>query len=160
MEFETGDIILVKGNDFFSNIIKKVTKSEYSHSAMVLNNDTIIESHFIGGVKKKPRGVLADKNFSVYKLKKGISNIEGKRKLMLKRADELEGYKYDLLQLFGYLIYGFKGRNKFNTPHQIICSELIDLIYYYAGINLRPNIYKGDLTPAQIAKSGLLTKIY
>lgn len=158
---ETGDILLEKGKGLIPEVIKAYTNSEYSHAALVidyfesLNKCTIVESSLFKGVEQTYLTNL--EGYDVYRLKGNLDVLE---KIRLKKiARGYIGMQYDLSQIFGYLFMGlFKG-NILNTPNEIICSELEDRIYSRLGYDLMEGVYKGDMTPENLANSPLLRKI-
>jgi hypothetical protein len=152
MKLETGDIILEKGEDVIDKGISWFTDSPYTHVAMVIheNFNLLIESHFWSGVHIIHLNEIPDK-YDVLRIKGGLNSIQKEK--IFKPMLESIGNKYDLPQIFGYLFSGlFKGKNMFNNPNYIICSELIDIVYNEIDIDLVPDMYLGDIKPSDIAK--------
>jgi len=152
-QLETGDILFEKSKKIYSRPIQWWTNSQYSHVAMVYEYPMIIQSRLFRGVHITHIDTLEE--FDVYAMIEGLS---GYQKNTLKEVSlKYLGLKYDLRQIFGYVNMSIiKGRNKLNNPHQIICSELIDLLYIELSVDLRRGIYLGDVTPADLTFSSFL----
>lgn len=155
---QTGDLIFEKGKGPVSTSIRKFTKSDYSHVAMVYNFPYIVHAHLLGGVYFDDISDIKNK-FDVYRIKDGLTDKE-KQQLQEEMIKYL-GYDYDLGQIFGYLDMAlFKGDNKFNNPKEIICNELVERSYKKIGYTLLKEVKLGDGTPGMLSKSKEIEKIF
>lgn len=158
LEALTGDILLRKSGGPISSLIKSFSNSKYSHAAIFLNYETVIEAHWTGVRKIKVDEIDYEYDIFRYKSRSPFDKAEDKR--MKYFLESQLGIKYDYSQLLGYLKFGFVEGNEWNTPNEMICSELVDLAYFTAwNLNLMPGVPSGDITPGQIAKSELLIKV-
>ncbi|MFW5895254.1 MAG: YiiX/YebB-like N1pC/P60 family cysteine hydrolase [archaeon] len=147
---QTGDVILKKEGGPISKAIQLYTKSEYSHAALSLGNRIIIHSHLFPGVHMT---TIDNFNFE-YDIYKFDPPLTEKETIILKfKALDYVGKKYDLTQIIGYLFFGLKGENHFNSPRKIICSELIDRLAMEIDRNILPEKKLGDITPDDLAES-------
>lgn len=158
VELEIGDIVLYKGNGFFSKLVRFFTKSEYSHVSMMLSDKLSIEANWYKKSNVVP--IKYDKDtMEFYRVKGGLTD---KQKLvLLQHSYNFLNKVYDYPQIFGYVIRFFdKSKiNLFNSTKRLICSELIDRAYLKLGIDLSSENYIGDVTPKDIANSDKLTRI-
>lgn len=143
------DLIFYKGDGFISKIIKKVTKSPYSHVALVLDNYHILEADW-----KRPLSIrhisYRSQEYDIYRVK-GLTE-EQKEKLR-RYINETISAGYDLKLVLSHLFkYFFKGK-LLNSPSRYDCSEWITLAFLYAGIELLPSKQPFEVTPADLSKS-------
>jgi uncharacterized protein YycO len=129
-----GDIILTEPKSFnlVGKIIQEVTGSKYSHAAMYIGNDNIIEAI--------AKGVV-------------INNINKYKKYDVFRAEQATPYqryyaveyaksnlfkKYDFLGILGILksTIAKKEVNKWDVKERLWCSELIADSYIHAGVDI------------------------
>jgi hypothetical protein len=143
------DLLFYKGEGIVSNVIKKVTKSDYSHVALVLDDYHLLEADW-----KKP---LSIRHFSYRAEDYDIYRVEG---LMEEHKDRLRRYivdtinsPYDFALIASHLLnYFFKGKIV-GSPNRFDCSEWIDLAFLYAGVDLLPGIAFSTITPEKLVKS-------
>lgn len=154
--FETGDVILCRSNGILSGAVSWITRSPYSHVAIIYEGSVAIHST-IGGVRSV--SVWNLNPFDVYRLKSEMTEWE-KDKVKITLDNSLRyDIAYDYYQFFAYSYYSiFGGENKFNSPNKYICSELIDVVFKRLGYHLTKYDMIGDVTPKEIAKSKLLIK--
>lgn len=156
MKLETGDLIMEKGTGIIDWGVKKVTNSEYSHVALVYDYPLIIQSHLLSGVHITNIDEIGE--YDVYRYKGGLSKSQ--KKIVKESSIQYLGIDYDLFQIFGYLWTAiFEGRNKFNNPNLIICSELVDLVYNKLKIYILRDRFLGDITPEEVINPKLFDKI-
>jgi uncharacterized protein YycO len=160
MELKPGDIIIYKGNSFVSKFVKFFTKSDYTHTSMLISNDIVIEANWyktanMVGFMYKPEIM------EIYRVKGGLT---GSQQLQIVQyAYEMFGKTYDYPQIISYIFERFTGKhyyNRFNSKDHIICSELIDNAYGKMGYDLVPTRDLGNVTPADLATSTLIERIY
>lgn len=128
-----GDIIFVEGTGIVSWLIKKVTGGKWSHVAMFVNDDYLVETEW------NTRGRLININDTDYLTKNHeIIHIE----LTKEQQDLLNvaiypflGAKYDYLLIFKLFIkHVLKIGFKRNTPQEVVCSELVAHILLILGV--------------------------
>lgn len=152
-KFQYGDVIMFRPTGgFVSNAISKIGDSEYSHGAIfwkyVNGIPLFIESHESRG------GVVINRlqewsNFDVYR-PKGLE-IRPAHELL-----EMVGRRYDYSMLWWILkarILKTKVQNNDNAL--VICTELVDFVFYYSlgrGYVCIPK------TVPELAKAGIFEK--
>lgn len=134
MQLKQGDILACKNNSFLSRFIRYITKSNFSHLAIVVNEHEAIESDGIAGfIKHKNINEYID-YASVYTCD---SLSEGQRKNICQYAISKVGEKYDyylLFVLFCRYMFGWKIRIKDSSAD--VCSELVNDSYGSIGVIL------------------------
>jgi glycosyltransferase involved in cell wall biosynthesis len=127
MELKTGDILICRGNGKLSSIIKKVTKSEWSHTAQIL---VINDKVYVIDAQKE--GILLrnlefwkreyEYEFMIYRDKYPISD-----KAFISNALQYCGLKYDFVGLATGLfrtIFNFSSMpDKYRKNGKLWCSE-------------------------------------
>lgn len=144
-----------KTNSFVSRVIANITKSEFTHVGLIVDYNkssnivTIIESdRFIK--TRVSRIMLDDKQHAIYSTGELTDEI---RERVVKYAYKSIGRKYDYSLIFGIflsLLFKEKRIGYFNNTNRLICSELIDLAYYKAGVPRKNSINIGYVTPQEL----------
>lgn len=146
-----------KTTSFVSKVIANMTKSEFTHVALIVAYDemtnvaTIIESDRF--VSTRMTHIQLDETHVVYTAE---NMTEEMRERVVKFALQSIGTKYDYFQIFGlFLSLIFKGDRHviFNSSNKMICSELIDLAYYRAGIHRSNTDNIGNITPQELIEA-------
>jgi hypothetical protein len=149
-----GDVVFFrKDSSFISRMIAFMTKSDYSHVGIIVAYDeltglaTIIESDRFVNTRIN-RLQIDDEKHVVYttgnKSKEQVDRI-------IKFAHEALGAKYDYFQILGlFLSLLSKGDRYFNSANRYICSELIDLAYYKAGVKRLTDMNIGNISPQEL----------
>jgi hypothetical protein len=149
-----GDVIFFKKNSsFISRMIAKVTNSEYTHVGLIVAFDEstnvakIIESDRFVNTREREI-TLGNSKYVVYTTgEKPKEQVDG----ILKFAYRNIGAKYDYLQILGlFLSLLFKRERYFNSSNKLICSELIDLAYYTAGVKRLTTSNLGNIVPQEL----------
>ena len=155
MDLKIGDIILVRGQGIISDIIKDISHSKYSHTAIYIGNDLIIEAE---GFKKT--GYVSINKYKGTADVFRCDNLSDRKRAKI--AEYLKGQvggQYDWLLLFlEFLRYVFhttiRYKEKFNCH---ICSMLGGDAYKTIGVFLCPGIKYPS--PGDISESKLLRKV-
>lgn len=160
MDLQIGDIVFFKRKNFFASLVSRITKSPYSHVAMVIYPGYMIEANWY----KKSNIVAFEYNpeyMEAFRIKGGLSHSQ--QMIVLNKSGKQLGKTYDYPQLFEYVLeYLFKARffdSFLNSKNLIICSELIDDIYDEISIDLVPDRAKGNVTPADLVNSDLIERL-
>ena len=135
MEYKRGDILACKNNSYLSKFIRFLTKSKFSHLAIIVNKNEIIEADGI-------IGHICYRNISEYKNYADIYTCDNltdeQRNNICKYAISKVGQKYDyylLFVLFVKQVFGVKIRIR--DGEKDICSELVNDAYFNgAGVIL------------------------
>jgi len=133
MELKVGDILACKNNSFLSFAIRFLTKSKYSHLAIIVSESEIIEADGIVGFINR-KNINEYKNYAdVY-----ICGLNDKqRNDICNYAISKINAKYDyylLFVLFVKFVFGIK--IKIKDSEDDICSELVNDAYKSVGIML------------------------
>lgn len=142
------DILLYKGTSIISKIIRFITKSEYSHSAIVIDECHVAECNIWYSFRIRHISYVSD-SYDLYRCKEEYN----KDKIMEFIHNNI-GSKYDYREILRCL--GFKIKDDKN---KLICSESVYDCFKYAGCDLLPYNEDGITTPSDISKSKLLEKI-
>lgn len=139
-------------NSFISRVIANITNSEFTHVGLIIAYDditkvaTIIESNRF--IETRLSRIQLDENHVVYSTGTKTKEMQDK---ILKYAYEAVGTGYDYFQILGlFLSLIFKGERLFNSLNKFICSELIDLAYYKAGVQRKHSYNVGNVTPQEL----------
>ena len=154
MDLKPGDIILVKGTGIISELIEDVSKGQYSHTAIYINKNIIVEAEGF----EKTGYVNIDKykgHADVYRFDK-LTDKEQLRIVMYLRKQL--GTHYDYLLLFWeFLRYRLHILLPYKEFHNHICSTLARDAYKSIRLELCPGIKYPS--PSEIGKSKLLIKV-
>jgi hypothetical protein len=131
-----GDLIFVRGRSPIAHLIR-LFDGEFSHAAIcVSESNAILESqYFTDTVIKKNHY----EDYEVVDL--GLTNEQRKKiqELGLKLVGKYDEYDYKQFIWEGLQrLFRFKGKNKWNNPKQVICSEL--LVYLLLHIDYIKNL--------------------
>ncbi|GAB7389279.1 hypothetical protein BSNK01_31170 [Bacillaceae bacterium] len=155
MKLQHFDLIFVKGDSLVSRVIQKVTKSPYSHVAIVLDEYHVAETNWKSQLKIRhitySRGL-----FDVYRFYRAFTEEE--IRLMNAFLFEKLSTPYDAIQSITNGLYLLIGLPILDAPDRMNCSETADKMFHAAGIDLVPQAL-GKVTPADLAQSKLLKKL-
>ena len=161
----TGYILAQKNYSFFGNQIRKLTKCEYSHVGVFVDEDNIVEAKMTG-VAKTPFStfekyrVEGKIEFDLFKFKR---ITERKKWGMITFLNDQVGKRYDMLQM---VVVGFMIAFNFNRkigPFEIndafTCSEIVAEAANSVGIQFSTLIDVDGITPADTLNSDLVAKV-
>lgn len=145
-----GSILLVRSSSPISWIIRKLTKSDYSHVAIsVVEDDSIvIDADSFRRVKVHPNDFEVSVKIDVNLAKDQQDQLLD---YLLKQVD----LQYDYLQVLGFAVrlLGLSTKtNLWDSKKKIECVELVDKAFLSIGIDLLPGLPDGDATPGQLAE--------
>lgn len=147
-----GDIIFVQGRGWISKQIMAVTKCEYSHVAMAISDEMLIEAN--------PRKGVCIRPISKYdKCKKKIMRLKDQTKVpkMIQFCESKLDGGYDFINALR-LVLKFIFRSKrtlsdLDIKEAFICSELLASAAEFSGFCFSENIHDLNITTADILKS-------
>lgn len=152
-----GDVIFFRKDksSFISRVIAKMTESEFTHVGIIIGYDkannmaTIVESdRFVN-----TRVNLVELNKDLHVVYTTGDKSQQQIDMMMKLSYKAIGIKYDYFQIFGLFLSLLLKRREyawFNSTNKLICSELIDIVYYKSGVE-RYGAYKlGNVTPKEL----------
>jgi len=156
VQIQPYDILLYKGASIIAKAIQFVTKSEYSHCAISLNEDFHLAEALDKGIMITHLQDLPS-GYDVYRYKETLTN-EQKDKLhefiLLKVST-----KYNYEEIFAELLHKELGLHIPVVDGKLICSQFVYMAYLYCGIELLPNFKDCIVSPADLSKSELLVKV-
>jgi hypothetical protein len=155
---QTGDIILVRGNmPIVSSLVRWFTNSEYTHVAMAVSDELVIEIDINKDLAIRP---LTYDNYDVFRYKKGLS-VSQQASLQYYATQVAKTSKgYDWLRILQFACEKlFRTKKTFNEVHRFVCSEIVDNLYDHINIDLVPEREDGNVTPGQLANSPKLIKV-
>jgi uncharacterized protein YycO len=149
-----GDLVFVQGKGIIARIIRFFDRGTFSHVAIVLDDCRVIEADV--DTKVAVRRFDANEYNVIEVCDLGLT-LKQRREVMYE-ALAMVGTRYDYIQLLWYglrKMFGLKGRNRFNNPKYVICSELVFIVLDKAGIlydlDIRESFKNGtDLTPNEL----------
>lgn len=158
-------IVLVKGNSTFSNIITKVTKGEFSHSAICLDNDFNKLYSFNLNNEFNNKGGFSLESISKYPKENRLSvftffvNKEKWDKINENVQNLLFNIKNTAYSSANILLYPFKKIN-LNREDNMICSQFVDKMLKLADIDIT-KIDSSKVTPSYLYNVSIKnSKIY
>lgn len=150
-----GDIVFVQGKGVISRIVRFFDGGgTFSHVAIAISDSKVIEADVDTKVAVRP---FENDRYNVIEvIDLGLTSKQ--RMDVYNLALKHVGKRYDYLQLLWYglrRLLGLKGRNIFNNPHYVICSELVFLVLDEIGIldelGISNDVNRGiDLTPNEL----------
>lgn len=143
---KAGDIVFVRGNSLISKMVRLFDKGEFSHVAIAVSDTEVLEANW--NIKTR----ITDFYFKDYEiLDLGLTNEE--RKLIKEASPYLVGRYYDFPQITWYMIgklFSFDAKNRFNSPNNLICSEVIFYLLSEIGwldeaLDIDPDVTPNEL---------------
>lgn len=137
MELQTGDILFIDSGTILGNMIKKVTKFDYSHVAIVVGYNKIIEITAFTKSKIITLQELEYKTITVKSMRKPLNiiqknTIENKSQMLINKHYD---YRSIMILLMNY-VFGLKRDPFKNTMDRVYCTEAIDFLYNATSIDL------------------------
>jgi len=144
----TGDIIFFKSDTFISKLIIKLTNSPYSHVALYIGNNEVIEADRFIKVRKRTLGAK-----EIIFVKETSSLLSEQQKInLVSVASSYIGRDYDYKKILVWLIrLLFRRETRLvDDANGLICSELIDRAFADIGVDLVPEREDGDVLPSHL----------
>jgi uncharacterized protein YycO len=150
--FQRGDIFLYSGSNIISFMIKRITKSVFSHTGWINQHKDVDEA-----LDANENGVEVSKfkyklrRIAVLRLKLDAAKIAE----CVDFAEKQVGKKYDLKLFFGLLwrwIFGWRRKKDIGDwSNGYICSELVAMpLLMNAGVIFAPDVHPGNTVPGDI----------
>jgi hypothetical protein len=168
-------VLLVRREGLAGWLIRRVTRSEYSHVALLDRTASgivvTVEAADFDGVKAlRLESYLEDERVTGLQIRDRATLTDDERSAIMRAAWLQVGSRYDALQLVGIyarwrLPWLFGGRrralsqNRLDARDRKICSELVTIAYHAgAGVCLAPDgVALGHVVPGHLADSPELT---
>jgi hypothetical protein len=160
-----GDILLFRGKSWLSRMICRVTRSPYSHAAIVTWwNDRLMVLEAVGkGVVVSRMSIVVNQysgKIDLWTTDMGLARAE-----VIRAAQRLLGKRYSPYKLIRNLARLVLGRPRHDEadpeapPEDFVCSEFVSRVWRAGGIDLvqdSPDVYT---KPSDIAKSPHLRRV-
>ncbi|CAM3679172.1 hypothetical protein GCM10009865_47690 [Aeromicrobium ponti] len=153
---QTGDIVFFRGQSWNSKIINRLTKSPYTHVGIAMSENMILEADRF--IKTRIRPVTNDDIYIIMR----CDLTWQQKELIYTNGKKFIGVSYDYLEIaewFFKLLANYDGVGFVNNVNRVYCSELVDLVFKSAGVDLLPERVDGDVLPSHLMDSPLLTKV-
>lgn len=145
------DLLFIKGDTVNSRIIKFITRSPYSHVAIVLDNYHVMETDIRYPLQIRHTSYPIN-SFDVYRFHRELTDNE--KSLMDAYLMEKLQTKYDIARTISnglFLLFNIPIRN---AVKRLNCTEVAFDMYKAAGIDLG-----AELTPRDLSTSSKLFKV-
>jgi uncharacterized protein YycO len=154
--YQDGDIVLSRESTFSSWIIRKFTRSDWSHAGLYIADNQLASAVPMQGVCIRELAVA--KTRSIYRY---IGLVEEQRQLIRNFITNNVGKKYDMMQVFllaWRIITGKIDKNEGDpNPEAFECLEFVAEAYLSAGIKICK--IADNLLPNMITTSPLFERI-
>lgn len=148
-----GSVMFMRSSSPISWIIRKVTRSEWSHTAISISDDNswIIEADALKRIKPKPN------RYKEYEIV-DICTTDQQKLMLLQFLLKQTDVPYDYRRIIGILLYLIgltKNDNLWNTTNRTICNELISEGYRHIGIDFGKAITPADLANLLLGRKSI-----
>lgn len=140
------DVLFYKGNGLLSKVIKLITKGEYSHVGIFIDEYHIVEINYNFTYKLRHNKYRSGA-YDVYRCNVGVDE-----NAMTDYIHNTLGQRYDFRELLRCL--GLKVKD---NKDRVICSECVYDLFKAGGVDLLDN---DIVTPHSLSESKYLTRIY
>lgn len=164
-QIRDGDILLFRGKSWLSRVIRRLTRSPYSHAAIVAWwNERLMVLEAVGkGVVVSRMSIVVD-HYSG-KVELWTTDADLARAEVIRAAQRLLGKRYSPYKLLRNLARLVLGRPRHAEddpeapPEDFVCSEFVSRVWRAGGIDLvadSPDMYT---KPSDIARSPHLRRV-
>lgn len=147
-------IALYRGKGIVSRLILWQSRGKFSHAAVVMADDSVIESREFKGVQKRAhfKPVEGQETVKIF----DVSTTLTQEGMIMDFLNKQLGKSYDYLSILRFITREDTNRYTTNTW---FCSELVFAAFQHAGINLLARIEPWAVSPGQLATSPLLNPL-
>lgn len=125
---EAGDLVFVREKGIIPSIIRFFDKGKFNHVAIAIDDTHILEAEYNTRVR------IIENPYTDIE----VVPLKIKDKSKVKRFAAMNiGKKYDfgeIVRIWLRLVFGWSWFSKFNTPKEVVCSELAGDFLQYVGI--------------------------
>lgn len=152
-----GDVVLYHGgNNWISRVIKRVTRSEYSHVGVYVGDGFVAEAQLNGFVYTHKFDPKDYEGVNVYRLKK---DKRFKKSVFREVVNNYIGRRYGFLDLIRIFIFTYTGLKTSRRSKGMICSEAVAQVYRDLGVDLFPGRNLDFVTPACFGRLKSLKRV-
>ena len=159
-DLHRGDILVTCNNTTLGKMIKKFTKSIYSHAALYIGGGDVVDAtnKFGKGVRVRTIKQTAQRFYRIDILRHPNLSEDRAEKICQKALAHVgESYNYLMLLLFPIMpLLPDKWKNPLAKKEAKICSELVSRVYKEIGIDIVPKKTEGQESPADIGRTTTL----
>lgn len=151
---QTFDILFYSGKGLVSRFVQNVTKSPYSHVALVISERLVVETNWSFPVSIRPNE-YEPKEYAICR----VELTKEQADKIYEYIEKTLGSKYDLGQVIYHILHARFGTKIVNNPKLFTCSEWVDKAFKYAGVDLIPCEVDGSVTPADLFNSSRINLV-
>lgn len=145
-------VFLGSGHGFSSWLIRVVTKSPFTHSGIIYNDDSVLHST-IGGVQMTTMGYINEHYDGVVQYRCKFDEALGAANYV---KDKFLGAKYDYLSFVGLgiaILFGLQ-KNPLGKHKQLMCTE-VPANWLNKAQAMNPSLNIGFTDPEMLTPTGL-----
>jgi len=163
MKLQECDILMFKGSDLFSTLIRMFTWSKYSHAGILIRNgmnntvgEALAKGFEINDYGQGLTHMIENNVVDVYRMP-GLTQEQ--RDKILAYVNDSMGSDYDWFNIFQIAVFTITGEwvGKDN-PKKLICTEAVIRAFNKAGIRLVGNKPMYAVKPSDLADDDTLDK--
>ncbi|RNB72190.1 hypothetical protein [Brevibacillus panacihumi] len=155
MDLKRFDLLFVRGSSPLARLIQWVTRSPYSHVAIVLDELHVAETDWRFPLQRNHNN-YPPWQYDVYRYRGELTAAQAA--VMTEFIHAHIGTPYDFLQTVTNGLYLLTGLPIRDAPNRMNCSETVDRMFSSAGISLT-TLDVGKVTPADLVRSSNLQKV-
>lgn len=172
MSYQYGDIMLVHGDNLFSETIQNMTHSFFSHAALCTDPGKIAEMTRYGFQYQDNHYLSGSRPYAVLRHRLLLPQSPGRARYMAVIKNCIDNFRrtppqYDYFEILNQAIKIIFSRGDTLTRdgetyisanllmaagERLICSALVDAVYASAGIDLFPGQPSRHIVPADLAR--------
>lgn len=156
MELRRFDLLFVRGRSWVGRLVQTVTRSPYSHVAIVLDELHVAETNWRYPLKIRHIR-YRQQDYDVYRYYGELTPEQ--QTVMNVFLREHLNTPYDWRQSLSHGVYLLTGLPIYDAADRMNCSETVDRMFAAAGIDLCARQPDGRVTPADLAQSDKLIRI-
>jgi len=145
-------IALYLGSDFVDKTILFFSRGGYTHAAIILPDDTVIEAYPFRGIRsrKSLTDQMGDAKVEIY----DVATTPEQDKIITDFLRKQIGKGYDYWNIFGFVFHTtHEGRT---SRGRWFCSELVFAAFQEAGINLLARVEAWKVSPTILSFSTIM----
>jgi len=167
-EIQDGDILLFRGKSWLSRLMCWITRSPYSHSAILgwWNGHLMVLEAVSTGVVASRMSLVVNKysgNIELWTTDEELARFE-----VIQTAQLLLGKHHSAFKVLGHLKQRLFGRGRptpidpgasGTVPEDFVCSEFVRRVWRAGGVDLAKHSPDMSTSPGDIAKSPSVRKV-
>jgi hypothetical protein len=155
MELQPFDLLFCFGKTWIGRVISRVTRSPYSHVAIVLDVWHVAETDWRTPLQVRHLSYRPNE-YDLYRYQGVLTATQ--QAAMRQFVESMLRTRYDTLQSLTNGLHLLTGLPIKDAPNRLNCSETVDRMFAAAGIDLVPGAL-GKVSPADLSRSEKLLKV-